>query len=66
MGHFLEAEVSRRFPDFPVRSGVVGWREYLPPLSPALEKLVAQWDEDGSKEAEARPAGHAAREIPAS
>jgi polysaccharide pyruvyl transferase WcaK-like protein len=66
MGHFLEAEVSRRFPDFPVRSGVVGWREYLPPLSPALRKLLAQWDEDGSEEAAPRPAGHAAREIPAS
>lgn len=46
MGHFLEEEVARRFPDFPVRSGVVGWREYLPVLSPELEQLAERWDSD--------------------
>ncbi len=45
MGFFLEREVARRYPDFPVRSGVVAWREYLPPLSGALEELLARWDE---------------------
>jgi polysaccharide pyruvyl transferase WcaK-like protein len=45
MGLFLEREVGRRFPDFPTRSGPVDWREYLPPLSPDLEGLVAAWDE---------------------
>ena len=46
MGYFLEEEVARRFPSFPVRSGVFGWREYLPPLSAELERLAERWDRD--------------------
>jgi polysaccharide pyruvyl transferase WcaK-like protein len=45
MGFYLEREVASRCPEFPVREGLVSWREYLPPMSPALESLLAQWDE---------------------
>ncbi len=40
MGVFLEQQVQKRYPDFPVRSGVLGWEDYLPPLSSNLRKLV--------------------------
>jgi polysaccharide pyruvyl transferase WcaK-like protein len=54
MGFFLEREVARRYPDFPVRSGVVAWRDYPPPLSATLEQLLAAWD-DGDAESAPRP-----------
>lgn len=40
MGVYFEDEVQRRCPDFPVRSGELGWEDYLPPLSPTLRGLV--------------------------
>jgi polysaccharide pyruvyl transferase WcaK-like protein len=40
MGIYLEEQVARRYPEFPVRSGVLGWEEYLPPLSPLLKDLL--------------------------
>jgi polysaccharide pyruvyl transferase WcaK-like protein len=40
MGVYLEEQVARRFPEFPVRSGVLGWEKYLPPLSPLLSQLL--------------------------
>ncbi|MGD0965129.1 MAG: polysaccharide pyruvyl transferase family protein [Candidatus Acidiferrales bacterium] len=40
MGIYLEEQVARRYPEFPVRSGVLGWEEYLPPLSPLLKQLL--------------------------
>jgi polysaccharide pyruvyl transferase WcaK-like protein len=40
MGIYLEEQVARRYPEFPVRAGVFGWEEYLPPLSPTLRKLL--------------------------
>ncbi|HVB55125.1 MAG TPA: polysaccharide pyruvyl transferase family protein [Candidatus Acidoferrales bacterium] len=40
MGVYFEEQVARRYPDFPVRSGVLGWEEYLPPLSPLLRELL--------------------------
>src|SRR6185437_7202945 len=40
MGSYLEECVARRYPEFPVRTGVVGWEEYLPPLGPALLQLL--------------------------
>jgi polysaccharide pyruvyl transferase WcaK-like protein len=40
MGVFLERAVHRCYPDFPVRSGVHSWDEYLPELGPNLERLV--------------------------
>jgi len=40
MGVYFEAAVARQYPEFPVHTGVVGWEEYLPPLSPALCELL--------------------------
>jgi len=40
MGVYLEEHLSRQYPEFPIRRGVLGWEEYLPPLSPELEKLL--------------------------
>jgi polysaccharide pyruvyl transferase WcaK-like protein len=42
MGVYFEEHVARRYPEFPVRSGVLGWEEYLPPLSPLLSKLLEE------------------------
>jgi polysaccharide pyruvyl transferase WcaK-like protein len=44
MGVFLERAVQERYPEFPVRSGVRGWEEYLPPLSPNLERLLGAYE----------------------
>jgi len=40
MGTYFEAHVQQRYPEFPVRSGLLSWEDYLPPLSPTLRKLV--------------------------
>jgi len=40
MGVYLEKAAHDCYPDFPVRSGVHSWEEYLPPLSPLLQSLV--------------------------
>ncbi len=40
MGVHLEQHVQQRYPEFPVRTGVHTWENYLPPLSPGLRKLV--------------------------
>jgi hypothetical protein len=40
MGVYFEEHVARRYPEFPVRTGVLGWEEYLPPLSPLLRQLL--------------------------
>jgi polysaccharide pyruvyl transferase WcaK-like protein len=45
MGTFLEDAVRRVYPEFPLRSGVHSWEDYLPPLSPNLEKLIERYDE---------------------
>jgi hypothetical protein len=44
MGVFLERAVHQQYPEFPVRSGVCGWEEYLPPLSPNLEGLLDTYE----------------------
>jgi polysaccharide pyruvyl transferase WcaK-like protein len=44
MGVYLERAVHQQYPEFPVRSGVRGWEEYLPPLSPNLEKLLNAYE----------------------
>ena len=41
MGVFLERHVQQIYPEFPISGGVRNWEDYLPPLSPELEKLVA-------------------------
>ena len=40
MGTYFETQVARQYPDFPVRTGVLGWEDYLPPLSPQLCALL--------------------------
>ena len=40
MGVYFEEHLSRQYPDFPIRRGVLGWEQYLPPLSPELEQLL--------------------------
>ena len=40
MGICFEQQVLRRYPEFPVRRGPLSWEDYLPPLSPGLQKLV--------------------------
>jgi polysaccharide pyruvyl transferase WcaK-like protein len=44
MGVFLERAVHERYPEFPVRSGVHSWEEYLPPLSTNLEHLLNTYE----------------------
>ena len=44
MGVFLERAVHACYPEFPVRSGVHGWEEYLPPLSPNLQRLLETYE----------------------
>src|SRR5579863_7092327 len=36
----MERTVARRYPQFPVRKGVLSWEDYLPPLGPNLLKLL--------------------------
>jgi polysaccharide pyruvyl transferase WcaK-like protein len=40
MGVYFEEQVARRYPEFPVRGGVLGWEEYLPPLGSTLRELL--------------------------
>jgi polysaccharide pyruvyl transferase WcaK-like protein len=42
MGVYFEEQVARRYPEFPVRGGVLTWQDYLPPLSAGLCKLLEQ------------------------
>jgi hypothetical protein len=44
MGTFLEDVVRRTYPEFPLRSGVFSWKEYLPPLSRNLLQLAERYD----------------------
>jgi polysaccharide pyruvyl transferase WcaK-like protein len=47
MGAILEDAVRRTYPEFPLRSGVLSWEDYLPPLSDALLELAGQYDSSG-------------------
>ena len=44
MAIFLEDEVRRTYPDFPLRRGVLSWEDNLPPLAEDLRKLVEEYD----------------------
>jgi hypothetical protein len=44
MGTILEDAVRRTYPEFPLRSGVLSWEDYLPPLSPTLLDLADRYD----------------------
>jgi polysaccharide pyruvyl transferase WcaK-like protein len=44
MGVLLEDAVRRQYPEFPLRSGVLSWEDYLPPLSANLLQLAERYD----------------------
>jgi polysaccharide pyruvyl transferase WcaK-like protein len=44
MATFLEEELRKTYPEFPVRNGVLGWEDNLPPLSKELVDLVDRYD----------------------
>ena len=44
MGTFLENAVRQQYPEFPLRSGVLSWEDYLPPFSDNLRRLVERYD----------------------
>ena len=44
MGTLLEDAVRRTYPEFPIRSGVFPWEDYLPPLSRELVQLAERYD----------------------
>ena len=54
MGTFLEDAMRRTYPEFPLRSGVLGWEDYLPPLSRNLLELAERYDSSPSELAAAR------------
>jgi polysaccharide pyruvyl transferase WcaK-like protein len=44
MGTLLEDTIRRTYPEFPLRSGVLSWDEYLPPLGKTLRDLAERYD----------------------
>jgi polysaccharide pyruvyl transferase WcaK-like protein len=44
MASFLEDEVRKTYPEFPLRKGVLSWEDNLPPLPKELRDLVEQYD----------------------
>jgi polysaccharide pyruvyl transferase WcaK-like protein len=59
MGTILEDAVRRTYPEFPLRSGILSWEDYLPPLSNTLLELVERYD-TSSETAQHSVAGSAA------
>jgi polysaccharide pyruvyl transferase WcaK-like protein len=47
MGALLEDVVRQIYPEFPLRSGVLSWEDYLPPLSENMVRLVERFDASG-------------------
>jgi polysaccharide pyruvyl transferase WcaK-like protein len=44
MGVLLEDAVRRQYPEFPLRSGILSWEDYLPPLDENLLQLAEHYD----------------------
>jgi polysaccharide pyruvyl transferase WcaK-like protein len=44
MGTFLEDALRRTYPEFPLRTGVLSWEDYLPPMSASLRALAEQYE----------------------
>ena len=44
MGVYFEQHVARRYPEFPIRTGIYSWEDYLPPFSPRLRKLAETYE----------------------
>ena len=45
MGVYFQEHVQHRYPEFPLRTGRLSWDDFLPVLSPNLQKLVETYDE---------------------
>ncbi len=45
MGVYFEQRVQKQYPEFPTRTGVLSWEDYLPPLSRNLRCLVERCEE---------------------
>ena len=59
MGVIFEDAVRRTYPQFPLRSGVLTWQDYLPPLSSTLLQLAGQYEQ--SEAAQHSVAGSSSR-----
>ena len=44
MANIFEDAVRRAYPEFPLRSGILTWEDYLPPLSPGLLQLAQRYE----------------------
>jgi polysaccharide pyruvyl transferase WcaK-like protein len=44
MGTYLEDAIRNTYPEFPLRSGVFSWEDYLPPLGNTLLQLAERYD----------------------
>ena len=44
MGQYFEQDMRKRYPDFPLRTGTLGWEEYLPPMGPNLRSLTEKYE----------------------
>jgi polysaccharide pyruvyl transferase WcaK-like protein len=44
MAVFLESELRKTYPEFPLRNGVLSWEDNLPPLNEDLRRLVEEYD----------------------
>jgi len=44
MAVFLEDELRRTYPEFPLRRGVLSWEDNLPPMSKNLRALIEEYD----------------------
>jgi len=44
MGTYLEDVMRKTYPEFPLRSGVLSWEDYLPPLGDQVRQLVERYD----------------------
>jgi polysaccharide pyruvyl transferase WcaK-like protein len=44
MGVYFEQHVQGRYPEFPIRSGIRSWEDYLPPLHLNLRTLVERYE----------------------
>jgi len=44
MGTYLEDEMRKTYPEFPLRRGVLSWEDNLPPMSGNLLRLIEEYD----------------------
>jgi polysaccharide pyruvyl transferase WcaK-like protein len=44
MGVYFQDNLTKCYPEFPMRAGRLSWEDYLPPLSPELQQLVEKYE----------------------